>query len=342
MSDYLPPYYPIIDSQGSFVDGIWKEPSSCVGHAISYLKEVQEYKFRGISGYRFDYVWIYGNRNIDDWQGEGEYPAQAIVKMQTDGVPKLDTNRAFKNTYTTNLDVANYDSAHLTAKDYASTYRSQLLAEAQTRRFTNSYTATLYTDTIKNGIIANGGVLIEFWLTDDTYNARFNGGIITDIYSTPYTTTHLICAIGWKNINGIDYWICPNSWGSWSGNNGIFYMPFNYTKSITCYIVSEITPSIFAWSTTFTSGNSVNVKASDWNLLTSKINSTRISKGLSTITFTNVISGVTPISASIFNEALSGFVGLTYSGTLPSSQVMGNSIYPNYFYVLRDCLNSVV
>jgi len=181
MADYLPPYYPIIDSQGSYINGVWKEPSSCVGHAIAYFKEVQEYKFRNKSYCRFDYVWVYGNREAGDWQEEGMIVFQALDNMIADGIPKLDTTRAWKNTYTSDLDVANYDSAHLTAKDYAINYRSQLLTEAQTRRF-NSYTTTTNVDDIKAGILANGATLVDFWLTDDTYNARYNGGIITDIY----------------------------------------------------------------------------------------------------------------------------------------------------------------
>jgi len=98
----------------------------------------------------------------------------------------------------------------------------------------------------------------------------------------------------------------------------------------------------FLWSTTPVSGNIVVISASDWNRLTSYINTKRVSKGLPTIEFTNVVSGITSISATIFNQAISGFNGLTYSGTLPSLQSPNNSIYASYLIALQNCINSVV
>ena len=39
---------------------------------------------------------------------------------------------------------------------------------------------------------------------------------------------HAVILIGWKMIQGEPYWIMVNSWGKSEGNNGIYYLPFDY------------------------------------------------------------------------------------------------------------------
>lgn len=52
----------------------------------------------------------------------------------------------------------------------------------------------------------------------------------TDINEKPLGF-HAICIIGWGNDNGIDYWLCRNSWGEKWGNNGYFKFAL-YNKGI--------------------------------------------------------------------------------------------------------------
>lgn len=35
---------------------------------------------------------------------------------------------------------------------------------------------------------------------------------------------HAITVVGWGKQGNTDYWIVQNSWGSWWGQNGFFYM----------------------------------------------------------------------------------------------------------------------
>lgn len=210
---------------------------------------------------------------------------------------------------------------------------------------------------IKQRVIDDGAVLISMGIThgfDRLVQGSKDSEDNIDYISTGYIPDdvgtirgyHSVSIIGWKVVSGRTWWIVHNNWDIIFGDSidaGRAYMPIEWDYIANFYLIRDyVIPVDFAWSTTFVSGQPVNILASDWNLLTQKINSTRINNGLSTINFTTVVSGVTPINATIFNEALSGFVGLTYDGTLPTSKSTNDQIYLSYFTILRDCINSVV
>jgi C1A family cysteine protease len=41
---------------------------------------------------------------------------------------------------------------------------------------------------------------------------------------------HAVCIVGYKQINGVNYYICRNSWSDWWGDKGYFYMPEDFIK----------------------------------------------------------------------------------------------------------------
>jgi len=60
--------------------------------------------------------------------------------------------------------------------------------------------------------------------------ANTNGGVVP--MPSPGETLlggHAILIRGWKNIDGQDYWILVNSWGTDIGDKGIYYLPVGYT-----------------------------------------------------------------------------------------------------------------
>ena len=59
--------------------------------------------------------------------------------------------------------------------------------------------------------------------------------------STALYGYHQVNIIGWKKINGADYWVIMNSWGVENGDSGIYYLPFNY-PIIETWLVTDDAP----------------------------------------------------------------------------------------------------
>lgn len=101
-------------------------------------------------------------------------------------------------------------------------------------------------------------------------------------------------------------------------------------------------PSDWSWQTTVGKGDEVNLTAQEWTLFCTRINAFRTYKGLSTYSFTGVISGVTQISASIVNAARSAISSMSPGVSLPSAVSSGDEISAAFFNGLKDSLNSIV
>lgn len=109
--------------------------------------------------------------------------------------------------------------------------------------------------------------------------------------------------------------------------------------SFTTDAISNPRPSNFYWTHSFSSGENVNISATEWNAFTSKINEFRVYKGLGNASFTTVTSGM-DISATIFNQARNAVLGI-YSTSVPSVLSGVTDLYASYFNTLANDLNLV-
>lgn len=94
-------------------------------------------------------------------------------------------------------------------------------------------------DKIKEAIKKDGAVIIVIQVDNTIHSLnRKQKGIV----STPDKITdkyHGMVIIGWKTIDGQDYWICQNSWGWYWGDRGLCYIPFDYPLIHQYYLINK-------------------------------------------------------------------------------------------------------
>ena len=78
----------------------------------------------------------------------------------------------------------------------------------------------------------NGPVTAAFYVYQDFY--AYGGGVYYYKYGS-FVGGHAIKIIGWGVENGIKYWLCANSWGTWWGLGGFFKIRRGTNE---CYIES--------------------------------------------------------------------------------------------------------
>lgn len=88
--------------------------------------------------------------------------------------------------------------------------------------FTNS-------DDMKLEIYKNGPITTGFAVFSDF--TSYQGGIYEVTVGATYLGGHAVKVIGWGKENGIEFWICKNSWGTGWGENGFFRFRINHCCS---------------------------------------------------------------------------------------------------------------
>jgi len=63
----------------------------------------------------------------------------------------------------------------------------------------------------------------------DSVFQNYAGGVITQGCGS--NLNHLLTVVGWTQINGVDAWICKNSWGTNWGDNGYVYIAMDKTAN---------------------------------------------------------------------------------------------------------------
>lgn len=178
--------------------------SDCVAHAIAtataHGQYKAEHKFNDLSrGY------IYGNRRVLDHQGEGMFIRQALKNFNHDG-----DCLTSKFPYTGSYPVMKEKIAEK-AEEYA---------EAAAKLKLVNY-CRLYSETeIKKAIMNQGAVVVGI----TTYKDSFGEHIKIPTKDSVPSGGHAMCCIGWNK----EGWIIQNSWGSWWGDHGLCYMPYEY------------------------------------------------------------------------------------------------------------------
>jgi cathepsin B len=90
--------------------------------------------------------------------------------------------------------------------------------------YINLYRATnvrSFTDpaSIQIELFTNGPIEVGFWVYEDFM--AYAGGIYQHTYGS-FLGGHAVKLVGWGEENGLNYWICANSWGTGFGEGGYF------------------------------------------------------------------------------------------------------------------------
>jgi cathepsin B len=96
---------------------------------------------------------------------------------------------------------------------------------------------------IQSEIFTNGPVEGAFTVYNDFFN--YKSGVYVANTSTGVAGGHAIKVLGWGVENGLNYWLCANSWGTAWGMSGFFKI-----KQGTCAINDQIfacTPNVSAF-----------------------------------------------------------------------------------------------
>lgn len=241
-SQHIPSYIPFIrhqwvrdDATDSYIEESW----NCVACALATMKEIHEHKEGKGSQQFYSTGWIYGNRLSHHYQKEGMVYTEALDQLKSDGVPyyKLLPENA-KYLYPDNYFYTKTYPRTVTAKQLVVNNRTSVLDLSKPQRI-SGYTEynQWVSANVKARIIADGCVLIICDLYDNCY--PHSSGIFPENISGSFTDGHMMAIIGWKKINNKNYWICANSWGSWNGDNGLYYMPFVTDIPKSFYFVTD-------------------------------------------------------------------------------------------------------
>lgn len=178
--------------------------SDCVAHAIATATAHGQYKAEG----KFNDLsrgYIYGNRRLTDYQGEGMYVRQALKNFNHDG-------DCLKTVFP-------YTGSYPVMKAKIAEKPEEYAKEAEKLKLVNY--CRLYSETeIKKAIMNQGAVVVCI----TTYRDCFGKQIKVPNKDSIKSGGHAMCCIGWNK----DGWIIQNSWGKGWGDKGYCYMPYEY------------------------------------------------------------------------------------------------------------------
>ena len=204
--------------------------STCVGCSLAQGKHFIEY-VQTNDNKSFSPTYIYGNRDMNDYKGEGMIPREALKTAQKYGICHYEDLEGLY-TFVKSRILYENNKKELDAKAYP--YRI------------SSYYRLENTNDIKKAIKTIGFA----WMSYDVYDCMFSpkDGVVQ------YDKTnlgqceggHQVLCIGWDEIG----WIILNSWGdnysTIHNKKGCMVVPYDYTPTEVWAVVDEITENQIA------------------------------------------------------------------------------------------------
>lgn len=180
-----------------------KNTSSCVAHALAVATAYGQYKTSGTYE-NLSRGYIYGNRRGTDYQGEGMHTRQALKQLNHCG-DCLQTTFPYLGTY-----------PEMKAKIAE---KSDEYAEKASSHTIKNY-FRMYTESeVKRALMNQGAVVVAVTVYDS-----FTTHIPLPSSEDKIRGGHAMCCVGWNK----EGWILQNSWGTYAGDKGFYYLPYDY------------------------------------------------------------------------------------------------------------------
>jgi len=203
--------------------------NSCVAHSLSYVLEIdQEKKTKNYT--KLSPGFVYGMREIGDYEGSGMYPRQALKEIKDFGI--------------CSWDVFPYNEEWPYIKTLVDQNKDKIIKDAESRKI-SAYAQVTTVDDIRSALMQLGPVTICFKICPSFYQINSSNPVFTPPSGTESILGyHEMTITSWKIYNGKPVFVVLNSWGKdWGNGNGYFYLPFSVLDTQSYYLVE-------AWSAT--------------------------------------------------------------------------------------------
>lgn len=194
-----------------------------------------------------------------------------------------------------------------------------------------------FTATSKNGVIT-----VSYNLAD-TSNVTY---VYINLYDSTNTTalqTKTLSAasgsVSFTKVSDGKYYIRAQSVFVYSGSYLYCVDDYGTRYTLTKSITVSSRPASFSWTYSKSSGSDFNLKATEWNSFTSKINEFREWKTLSDYSFTTAVKGNT-FTATMFNQAVNA-INAMYSNNPLSTVSKGSTVTAYLLNNIVSVLNNV-
>lgn len=244
--NYMIPERPTQQTQDVYYNGGWRgEAGCCVASALVAAKEVQEMRSgRGIV--QNSVGWFFGATADNEYTTT--YTTALNFLRDTGMMPYRYVKQSsyiagYPDVYLYN-DVPGCPGArslYLNHQDPAKTRPQKIKSWKLLTNGGKFFNWQGVIDAIQR-VSGNGSSVVVMTLgLESAIFAASGDGVVGDCRGN-FTDGHMMLALGWKAINGRMYWVCQNSWGSDSGDDGLYYIPFT---NVYCCGTNEILTGIY-------------------------------------------------------------------------------------------------
>lgn len=237
-------------------------------------------------------------------------------------------------------------SATFTGLQYGVAYTIEVRAYYSSSKYgswTFGYTCTTspaqptFTTSSKNGVITVNYNLVESSNVSYVYINLYDSTNSTVLQQK--TLTSASGSFSYNKVADGKYYIRAQSVFVYSGSYLYCVDDYGTKYTLTKSITISSKPASFSWAYAKNSGSDFNLKATEWNSFTSKINEFRDWKGLSDYSFTTAVKGNT-FTAAMFNQAVTA-INAMYSNNPLSSVSKGSTVTAYILNNIVSVLNNV-